>query len=411
MVERELPVVEITNRENTKNKPEGINTVHLLKHSSSMLGLGPNDAMNLAEKLYLGGFITYPRTETTLYHQNFDFESVLNAFSKSTSPLGEFAAKLLEYGYSFSKTGLDAGDHPPITPTSKVPQRGSLQGHEGKLYDFICRHFFATLSRDARISKTKVFFEIGEEVFTVQGIMILDAGFTEIVPWVKLSNRTIPFFQKGEKHPVVSVEIKENQTAPPSYLSESELITLMEKHGIGTDASMATHINNICQRNFVEVITKARRLKPSPLGNALVMGYKEIDPELISAELRSNIEKKVDLIAKGKADFDNVLKSVLSIFKQKYEYFRLNIFKLETHFTLVYGTFTDSLKKGVLFSACGRCASKMVLVEDFNKIYCKTCKVTLNLPRDAKYSIEGLDHCPLDNYQIVNYYICIIILS
>ena len=43
------------------------------------------------------------------------------------------------------------------------------------------------------------------------------------------------------------------QTSPPDYLTETELIGLMDKHGIGTDASMATHINNICEREYVKV--------------------------------------------------------------------------------------------------------------------------------------------------------------
>ena len=58
-------------------------------------------------------------------------------------------------------------------------------------------------------------------------------------------------------------------------------MSLLESNGIGTDASMATHINNICERCYVKV-DGSRRLMPTELGICLVKGYKRIDPELVS---------------------------------------------------------------------------------------------------------------------------------
>jgi DNA topoisomerase-3 len=71
------------------------------------------------------------------------------------------------------------------------------------------------------------------------------------------------------------VKLAERQTSPPDYLTEAELISLMEKHGIGTDASIPVHINNICERNYV-AITSGRKLKPTTLGVVLVHGYQKV---------------------------------------------------------------------------------------------------------------------------------------
>jgi DNA topoisomerase-3 len=63
-------------------------------------------------------------------------------------------------------------------------------------------------------------------------------------------------------------------------------------------SSMATHINNVCEREYVKVVSSARRLVPTELGTALVHGYRVIDNELVAPDLRSSIETSVDLIAK-----------------------------------------------------------------------------------------------------------------
>ena len=92
--------------------------------------------------------------------------------------------------------------------------------------------------------------------------------------------------------------MSEKLTSPPDYLSESELITLMEKNGIGTDASISVHINNICERNYVK-LERDRRLVPTTLGVVLVHGYQKIDIDLCLPKMRSQVEAQLNLIALG----------------------------------------------------------------------------------------------------------------
>lgn len=67
-------VVSVTMKEKTKPRPLALNTVELMRVASSGLGMGPQHAMMIAEKLYTQGFISYPRTETTHYSENFDLK-------------------------------------------------------------------------------------------------------------------------------------------------------------------------------------------------------------------------------------------------------------------------------------------------------------------------------------------------
>ncbi len=96
---------------------------------------------------------------------------------------------------------------------------------------------------------------MGEEEFSASGKELIDEGFTAVMRWQGIGeDEQLPVLKRGDRLPVKDLRIVERQTSPPDYLTESELITLMEKHGIGTDASIPVHINNISQRNYVTVI-------------------------------------------------------------------------------------------------------------------------------------------------------------
>eukprot|EP00743_Colponemidia_sp_Colp-15_P005401 GILK01005805.1.p1 GENE.GILK01005805.1~~GILK01005805.1.p1 ORF type:complete len:853 (+),score=115.47 GILK01005805.1:50-2608(+) len=390
-------VEHVTAKEERRPKPEPLNTVNLLKIASSQLGIGPHHTMQVAERLYLQGYITYPRTESTAYSPHFDLAGTVK--EHRNHPLwGDYASTLLQNGLSTPKAGHDAGDHPPITPT-RAATESELGSDNWRIYDYVTRHFLASVSPSCRYMKTTAKLSIGGETFTVTGKTVKLAGYTRIMPWTEKDDKPLPELVTGEPLPITSVELKAGQTSPPDNLSESELISLMEKHGIGTDASMATHINNICERNFVKVEGTARRLVPTLLGIALVHGYHKIDPELVLPTVRSNIEQQVDLIAKGKAAFEAVVTHAIQNFKRKFEYF---VRKIESMDVLFEATFSPLAATGRVLSRCGKCRRMMKYIDlRPARLHCATCDETYKLPANGTIKLYKELKCPLDDFELV----------
>jgi DNA topoisomerase-3 len=105
----------------------------MLKVASKTYGMSAHDTMKTAEHLYLRGFITYPRTESTTYSNNFNFKEILVAH-QSHPDWGYYAAALLRgEGFAKPKKGVDQGDHPPITPVLSAT-KSQLGDREWKLY-------------------------------------------------------------------------------------------------------------------------------------------------------------------------------------------------------------------------------------------------------------------------------------
>lgn len=211
--------------------------------------MAAQDTMRTAEHLYLRGYTTYPRTESTSFSENFNFDEILKDLSHS-SDWGNFASDLLKNGVNKPKKGVDAGDHPPITPVRQA-SRGELSDGEWKVYSFITRNFLGCISRDATYDMVKVIFEAGGEEFKTKGQQLINEGFLRVMPWQSAGDKEIPDFKEGQVIDIKNSKITEGRTDAPGYLTEANLIARMEKNGIGTDASIATHITNIINRGYV----------------------------------------------------------------------------------------------------------------------------------------------------------------
>ncbi|GBG76128.1 hypothetical protein CBR_g21876 [Chara braunii] len=130
-------------------------------------------------------------------------------------------------------------------------------GDNWRLYDYVTRNFIASFSPDCKFTRTNVSFTVGGEVFSCSGRSVTSPGFTAVMPWGAIRDEGLPDFNQGETARLAEIELHQGRTSPPDYLSESELISLMEKNGIGTDASIPTHINNICERNYAQRVSQS----------------------------------------------------------------------------------------------------------------------------------------------------------
>nr|CDS23493.1 DNA topoisomerase 3 beta 1 [Echinococcus granulosus] len=399
-------VVDVNRKVKVKPRPQGLNTVEMLRVASASLGIGPHAAMAIAERLYTSGFINYPRTESTAYPPSMDLKALLRQHTNHPK-WGDVVSDLLKSGYHNPRAGHNAGDHPPIAPMRCTTE---LSGDAGRLYEYVAQHFIATLMPDCKYETTTVVLSIGEEKFITRASRVLEPGYTRVFTWQAIGRDiddgdgpdvtlaaalTTPgsSLPLGEKPRLV-----EGQTSPPGYLTEADLITAMERHGIGTDASIPVHIENIVERAYVEILP-GRRLKPTPLGVVLVHGYHSIDAELVLPHMRRAVEEQLNRIATGEADFHRVLQFVLAIFATKYRYFVEHIASMDQLFEVSFSSLAEC---GRPLTRCGKCRRYLKLVDSKpQRLHCPVCSDTYAVPQNGSIRPYKETKCPLDDFELV----------
>ena len=400
-------VVESTAGTSTKAPPLPFNTVDLLKAASRVLRLSPAMAMKHAEHLYLDGFLSYPRTETNKFPPSMDLRAAIDQ-QTGDARWGAHAADLLERSaWRRPKRGLDAGDHPPITPTAPAPP-GVLNGKAAALYDLVTRRFLASVSEDAAYADQRVAVDLAGERFVVERRALVAPGFLDVLRPHRDDDAGPPLFLElpavgARPRAKCAAAPREATTRPPERLSEADCVALMEKHGIGTDASIPSHIENVCKRSYVAVDGKSRRLRPTELGTVVCRGFLRVDASLVLPEVRAAIEAACDLIAGGEAPREAVVAHCVANFAAKYAHLAAHVDAMEQLFDAVYAERPEDDASRSAFSRCGLTGHYLHLVPRPQRLYDPATKDVVDLPRPGSVAASNGRRCPACRSELLWY--------
>lgn len=256
----------------------------------------PNQTLSIAQKLYLNGLISYPRTSSQKIPDSMKPLEILKKLEKVFGELTKHATK--EKPVEGNKSDPA---HPAITPTGNYQR---LEENEKKIYELIVKRFISCFCNSAEIKNKKVEVLIDNLKFNARGIEVLEKGWMLVYP-AKMEEKEINDMNGLVK--IEKVRIEEKETQPPRRYSPASIISELEKRNLGTKATRAGIIETLYNRNYI----KSKQITATELGIRLVESLKKHAPIIIDENLTREIEKEMDIIRASKKGLEEKEKRVI----------------------------------------------------------------------------------------------------
>ena len=328
-------LVDIEEKESTRNPAAPFTTSTLQQEASRKLGLSVKQTMVIAQQLYegnvgnipnhTGGLITYMRTDS------------LNLSTVATT-----AAKAVieeEYGkeYSLSKPRVYTSKakgaqeaHEAIRPVNLALKPSEIKPYvdsmQYKLYSLIWKRTLATQMAVAKIANTTYKIEAGRDKeceFQVKGQRIIFAGFMKAYtegsdnPEAALDSteKILPNIEIGKVLELEKLESEQKFTQPPARYTEASLVKKLESEGIGRPSTYAPTISTIQAREYVTK-TEDKKLIPTPTGEVVNSFLVDHFSGIVDLGFTAKIEEEFDEIAMGRIAWEQVMKDFYGNFKK-----------------------------------------------------------------------------------------------
>lgn len=277
-------------------------TSTLQQTASSRLGFSPSRTMQIAQKLYEAGLISYMRTDSTNLSETAK-KQIAGVITK------KYGTDLLEHRI-YGKTSKNAQEaHEAIRPSDVTKENAGTTDEQKRLYKLIWQRTVASQMKDAKMLRTKVTANVLSDTipdFSVNGSRVLYDGWLMADSDAKQEDVAVPKLSIGSPLSLLSFNIEEKQTTPPPRYSEAGLVKELEKRGIGRPSTYASIIKTIVDRGYV--IKEQRSLIPTDTGDVVSTFLEENFTNYISDSFTAEMEDKLDDIANGKAKYVKTLK-------------------------------------------------------------------------------------------------------
>jgi len=355
--------------------PAPFNTTEFLR-AASAIGVSAANAMRIAEFLYVNGYISYPRTDNTVYPATLDSKGIISSFLNTE--FKDYAQKLLSGNLVPTRGKKETTDHPPIHPATPA-KRSQLKDDEWKVYELVVRRFFATFAGETHWETMAVTVDISGEEFGANGARLIEPGWRWYYSYNLPEDRILPQLKEGQILTVKEVNLIGKETQPPSRYGQGHLIKLMEDMGIGTKSTRHEIISKLYSRAYVV----GNPLQPTKTAYAVIEALEKYANTITKPEMTSKLETDMDEISEGKITEDYVIKESREMLEEVFK----DLFKNKE---LISESLRNGLYEDRIVGTCKKCSSDLIIRKSRKGsrfIGCSSypkCDFTLPLPRTGQ---------------------------
>jgi len=260
----------------------------------------PSRTLQIAQKLYLAGLISYPRTSSQKIPESMKPKEILKKLEKLFPEFAKHATKQKPIEGNKSDPA-----HPAIIPTGN---HISLEEQDLKIYNLIVKRFISCFCDNAELENKRVEAIVDNLKFSTKGMEVLKPGWMNVYP-VKMQEKEIKDF--NGKVNIDKLNIEEKETKPPKRYTPASILSELEKRNLGTKATRANILETLYNRNYV----KEKSIKATELGIRLIDSLKKYSPIIIDEKLTREIEKDMEQIRSSKHDLNKKQEKTIDLAK------------------------------------------------------------------------------------------------